>query len=612
MARGSTAERSTGTAWFAVAGSSALLLVLVLVVAVVFAYQDAMRELGDALGRGVAVQAGLVEHSLRDPRLFERVPDPARFLLEGGVVQDDPELGALDPARRFDTATALDVPALERVRRASIAATPELALTELRPLHDDPATPRDARSWIGARCAWLAHRAGLHAERDAGLARLLAAEEFTISPPETVLAALLLTAERDRGATLAEGAMRAATSIVPRIDSARALAFAARLRERGVDVRGIDAAIEHASGRRAVLRLARAHETALRDARDPITLGLGDRLLLFWPATSNGAVLDRTQLLALLDWLPRDGPRLVASSDAEPGTVPIAGGFAALAPSLAAPSSPLLGPLGAILVAAALAMLCAAGTAFAARAVRREREALRLRTEFLTTVTHELKTPLAGVRLVAELLADGHVKEERERVIWLRRLEGEAARLGMLIENVLDLGRSERGEAHHAPERCELVALCEETLALFGALCERDGIALRAVLAPAPIHADVDRQAFRQALLNLLDNARKYGKPPIEVMLAQDGDRALLVVRDHGPGVPEPERARIFERFRRGSAHEHGSVPGVGLGLHLARVIAHRHGGSLDVDAPLDGPGARFVLRLPCHATAFQATEGSA
>src|SRR5690606_4271891 len=152
----------------------------------------------------------------------------------------------------------------------------------------------------------------------------------------------------------------------------------------------------------------------------------------------------------------------------------IAGGFAWLVSTATVVRSPLAGPLGALLLTASLALGCAAASVLAVRALRREREALRLRSEFLTTVTHELKTPLAGLRLVAELLSGGHVTEAEERALWLRRLEGEAARLGMLIENVLDLRRGERGETPHSPECSDLVALCRETLALFEALAERD------------------------------------------------------------------------------------------------------------------------------------------
>src|SRR5690606_10397480 len=203
--------------------------------------------------------------------------------------------------------------------------------------------------------------------------------------------------------------------------------------------------------RRELLRTLVGEQARLRAARAPIAEPLAGRLLLYWPARAQGALLDPAGFERALTWLPSD--RWAVQVGGEPqGGLAIAGGFAWLLSTATVVRSPLAGPLGALLLTASLALGCAAASVLAVRALRREREALRLRSEFLTTVTHELKTPLAGLRLVAELLSGGHVTEAEERALWLRRLEGEAARLGMLIENVLDLRRGERGETPHSPE----------------------------------------------------------------------------------------------------------------------------------------------------------------
>jgi len=99
-----------------------------------------------------------------------------------------------------------------------------------------------------------------------------------------------------------------------------------------------------------------------------------------------------------------------------------------------------------------------------------------------------------------------------------------------------------------------------------------------------------------------MDNARKYAASggKLDVTARSNGTRQLIAIRDYGPGIPAGDRDEIFSRFRRGSEHKNGSIPGVGLGLHLARTIALAHGGSLDVTAPDDGgPGACFVFSLP-------------
>ena len=117
-------------------------------------------------------------------------------------------------------------------------------------------------------------------------------------------------------------------------------------------------------------------------------------------------------------------------------------------------------------------------------------------------------------------------------------------------------------------------------------------------LDPGVVIARVDRGAIAQALWNLLDNARKYALAGKAVVLTQRGGR--IAVRDFGTGVPEKEREAVFAKFTRGTDQRDGSVPGLGLGLHLARAIALAHGGGLVCRAPGDGgAGSEFVLTLP-------------
>jgi two-component system phosphate regulon sensor histidine kinase PhoR len=259
---------------------------------------------------------------------------------------------------------------------------------------------------------------------------------------------------------------------------------------------------------------------------------------------------------------------------------------------------PLL--LGALLLVLTFALALAVVVQL--RGARAEVRAARTQSEFLTTVTHELKTPLAGIRLLGEMLAEGRAKGREAD--YYRMLAGEAARLSLLIENVLDLGRLERGERAYDLRATELGELVRETLAWFAPVAERDGVVVACHDELGPVTLPLDRAAFVQALVAVLDNAHKYGRAGqrIDVTLrsGDGGRRAVLDVRDRGDGVPAAERERIFARFVRGSAHAHGSTPGVGIGLHLARTIAHKLGGELSVGDPLDGgPGARFTFSFP-------------
>lgn len=246
-------------------------------------------------------------------------------------------------------------------------------------------------------------------------------------------------------------------------------------------------------------------------------------------------------------------------------------------------------------------------TAVAARLrfARAEMRAVRSQSEFLTTVTHELKTPLASIRLLGEMLADGRARGREAD--YYRMLAGEAGRLSMLIENVLDLGRLERGERTYDLRPVDVGEVVGETLAMFTPLVERDGSGVRWDDLCGSVLVRLDRGALVQALVAVLDNARKYGGAgaPIEVVTRRC-DRGLAIdVRDRGPGVPASERERIFERFVRGAAQAHGSTPGVGIGLYLARSIARRLHGDLVCGDPLDGgPGACFTFFLPVETPA--------
>lgn len=235
------------------------------------------------------------------------------------------------------------------------------------------------------------------------------------------------------------------------------------------------------------------------------------------------------------------------------------------------------------------------------RAASRESVAVRAHAEFLTTVTHELRTPLASIRLLGEMLAEGRARGREQE--YYAMLAGESARLSMLIENVLDLGRIERCERAYDRRPTDLVGVVGETLALVEPLAAREHVQFRFggdVACPASVL--VDRGAFVQALVCVLDNARKYGAAGgvVDVNVREDGPDLRLGIRDRGPGVPADERERIFQRFVRGRAHAHGSVPGLGIGLHLARTIVRRLGGELRCEAPADGgPGTEFVFVLP-------------
>jgi len=547
-----------------------------------------------AARRDAEREAGAVREALLSPDVLARVPEAARFELAGGRVVVPAELGGLDP-QAGDPTAGLDVVAAERLRRAVAAPTLAAMLAETEKLGEDAAVPRPTQAWLAAAVAWRAHRDGDVEMRDRLLASPLLAR---VDPPAALASASALLLQATR-----EPAMPAsAVEVVKLLPAAHARALCARLAGLGLDVAPLAAVAVDAARRRAVLRRADALAARLAGATAPIARAEDGDLLLYAPEVARGALLDPAQAHSLATaLLPPGATSSLAADPARAGAdaVPVVAGLVALVPATPPAPGPFAGATGTALLLAALALLCGAGSVLALRAHRRAAESIRARAEFLTLVTHELKTPLAGVRLVGELLADGHVEDPAERAAWLARLGAETTRLSLLIENVLDLGRLERRERAHAPAPLDLGAFVADTLALAAPLLARDGFALLATQAEGlVVHADAS--TLRQALLNLLDNARKYGRPPVQVVVRHDGGEAVVSVRDHGDGVPAAERGAVFARFARGGAHRHGAIPGVGLGLHLARAIAERHGGKLVYREPERGAGACFELRLPC------------
>jgi signal transduction histidine kinase len=247
---------------------------------------------------------------------------------------------------------------------------------------------------------------------------------------------------------------------------------------------------------------------------------------------------------------------------------------------------------GAVLVA-----LCAAGVTLRASITYGER-----RSRFASSVTHELRTPLTTFRMYAEMLADGMVQDPAQQQEYLRTLHAESERLTSVVENVLAYSRLEQGRASGRVERMALAALVERLRPRLERRVQDAGAELRVdVRGPRDDALKVDVEAVGQIVLNLVDNACKYGAssgaPSVETSWDAAPGRLRVEVRDHGPGIEPALRRTVFAPFDRGGRGD-GSVPGIGLGLALSRGLARRLGGDVKLHAA-DGPGARFVLDLP-------------
>ena len=242
-------------------------------------------------------------------------------------------------------------------------------------------------------------------------------------------------------------------------------------------------------------------------------------------------------------------------------------------------------------------ILC--GMVVLAYAISREQRANALKSEFISNVSHELKTPLSLIRMFAELLMLGKVKTPEKGREYAEIITRESERLSRLIDNVLDFARIERGKAAYDMKPGDLGEVVERALDFYRYRLEREGRHLE-VEVPAPLPmVRMDENAMTLVLLNLVDNAMKYGgESPITVRLRAAGSEVQLSVIDRGPGVPEEEQRKIFERFYRARAVRRKNVRGSGIGLALVRHITEAHGGRVTVQST-PGQGATFTVALP-------------
>ncbi len=227
----------------------------------------------------------------------------------------------------------------------------------------------------------------------------------------------------------------------------------------------------------------------------------------------------------------------------------------------------------------------------------------RQKTDFVSNVSHELKTPLTSIRMFSELLAEQRVTDPAKQRSYLNIITAEAARLTRLINNVLDFSRMERGEKKYDFRDVELAKIARETAETYRPHLENSGFQLECSFPASDLPVRGDTDAIAQILVNLLSNGEKYSnggkKISIEVS-RRDGPLPCAEVRilDRGSGIPKGSEEKVFEKFYRAHDSLSSGIQGSGLGLTLARQIARAHGGDV-IFEPRDGGGSCFILRLP-------------
>lgn len=235
-------------------------------------------------------------------------------------------------------------------------------------------------------------------------------------------------------------------------------------------------------------------------------------------------------------------------------------------------------------------------TTFLVREIRRNEQ----HDAFVNAVTHELKTPVTSIQLHLEtLLARGAALPDATRREFYTLMLDDSQRLLDTIEQVLRTGQAGRTPLHL--ERLDLRALAEDSVEFTRTRRHLADAALRLDPADGPLEVLGDRNELRGAIINLLDNAVKFSGDHVDVLvtMARRGDRAVLSVRDHGPGLPPHEATRIFKRFYRVPGPLTQRVRGTGLGLFIVQSAARRHGGRAYAESAGPGMGATFSIELP-------------
>ena len=236
------------------------------------------------------------------------------------------------------------------------------------------------------------------------------------------------------------------------------------------------------------------------------------------------------------------------------------------------------------------------GVVLILRDISREKHLARLRADFISNVTHELKTPLTSIRMYAESMIMGRVKSEEKRKEYLEVVVHESDRLKGMINNILEFSKMEKGSPEYHFVRTDLALLIREAIAEMSHWFSQEGFEITSELEEN-IYTDVDPEKMKQALNNLFSNAIKYSTDTKQVFirLVRKEDNIIIEVEDHGIGIPDDKLLKIFEPFYRIGQEE--GAGGTGLGLTVVKEIVETHGGSINVTSKT-GEGSKFVITL--------------
>jgi signal transduction histidine kinase len=261
---------------------------------------------------------------------------------------------------------------------------------------------------------------------------------------------------------------------------------------------------------------------------------------------------------------------------------------------------------------AAITMLFVAGVWLIGRAVTRELALSRLQSDFVSSVSHEFRTPLSSICLMSELLEAGRVAGDADRSEYYRVLARDSRRLRRMVDSLLNFGRMEAGAMEFRFDTIDPADLVHDVTREFQYRFEEGSPGIEVHIGEGAPLVRADRSAMDCVVWNLLDNAVKYSPEgsSVRVDVERENGRAAIRVRDYGCGIPAAEQKRIFEKFVRGKGSEQSGIPGTGIGLALARHIVTAHGGEIRlVSSPAEG--STFTVLLPAVDSPVAGSAGN-
>ena len=244
------------------------------------------------------------------------------------------------------------------------------------------------------------------------------------------------------------------------------------------------------------------------------------------------------------------------------------------------------------------------GVLMLGRMIAQEREVLKLKSEFVSSVSHEFKTPITSIMALTERLLKGNMKDPNRMREYYQTIARDAENLRHLVGNILDYSKIEDGKKIYQIEETNIKDWLEEVLKRFFRYQENRKYILQTRVRDQVVPVLMDRGAMQLAINNLLDNAVKYSAShtDITVSLDEQATKYLLQIRDEGIGIPVPEQSRIFEKFYRGKYASENSITGTGLGLAIVKQVIEGHGGVISLESS-PGKGSTFIINLPINNT---------